>query len=1022
MLTLRPTGSTHRPIAAPLLVLVLCLIATVAVTAIYRVTADEKDLDRFHHEADLARNLIVDRFAAQRTILRGAAALFTIHPDLSVADFHTYVRRLRLAQYYPGTLGVGFTRRLHPAEVPEVEATMRASGLPDFAIYPNHPRDEVHAILRLEPQNERNRVALGYDMFTEPVRRAAMELARDTGSPAITGPVTLVQEIDANKQVGFLIYLPVYRAGPDGEQPTTVEQRRQALLGFAYSPLRADDFYQGIFEREQQRMLDVTVFDGDPADGAAPVMHASSSDPAGARTPRFCTDVVIDTDNRLRTMRFASRVPLERASGRPLEPFILLCGLFTSLLLTTLTWKQTRLRAAAERNAGLLATAEARFRATLGSVADGVIATDVTGRINFLNAVAEQLTGCPAASAVGRPAADVFRVVDARTRTPLADPVAGALDNRGVPAGNDQLLLLREDGTPVPIDLSSAPIRATPTAPITGVVLTFRDITERQRTYAALREGEAKYRELIEQVQDHAIFRVDLEGRATTWNQGVERLLGYDEDGFRSLPETAIYTAEDIARGVPRQERHEAIHSGHCNSERWMLRRSGERFWATSSTTALYGEDGRVIGFTRLMRDRTLPRRIEQERDALLASERAARAQLERAGRMKDEFVATLSHELRTPLNAIIGWVEVLRRSPTADPTTGLATIERNARAQAQMIEDLLDLSRIAAGKVSLDLQAVDLRTVVSQALQSLLPNATTKGVRLEIDLAEVPCMVRGDAGRLQQVVWNLVANAVKFTPQGGEVRVGITGDDTWATIEVRDSGKGIRPEHLSTIFERFRQEDSSITRRFGGLGLGLSIVKSLAEAHGGSVSVSSPGEGRGATFVVRVPCAGPAGTSEAADDAPDVESAGTDPTPIGPRLAGVRILLVEDDPDSGDIARRLLTEQGALVRLVASARAAMAAFDEFRPEVLLSDIGMPDIDGYQLMEWVRERPPGHGRDIPAAALTALAQPRDRQRALAAGYDAHLPKPIEPNTLINITVRLAARARQTPSDTSPTRN
>ncbi|MFL6263639.1 MAG: response regulator [Thermoanaerobaculia bacterium] len=396
----------------------------------------------------------------------------------------------------------------------------------------------------------------------------------------------------------------------------------------------------------------------------------------------------------------------------------------------------------------------------------------------------------------------------------------------------------------------------------------------------------------------------------------------------------------------------------------------------------------------------------EQERARLLVLEQAARRQAEEANRTKDEFLATLSHELRTPLNAILGWVQVLR-SGKLDPaaaTRALETIERNARVQAQLIADLLDVSRIITGKLRLDFKPVDLRRIIDAALDSVRPAADAKGILLDISIAPLASPVLGDADRLQQVIWNLLSNSIKFTARGGRVEVQLREADANAVIRVSDTGIGIRPDFLPYVFDRFRQAEGSITRTHGGLGLGLSIVRHLIELHGGTAEVDSEGEGKGATFTVRLPL-----RAELTEDPLDSTAVTQGLFSKPDLLAGVRVVVVEDEADTRELLVMALQQCGAEVAAFASAPEALASFDRAVPDVLLSDIGMPVQDGYDLIHTLRAREPGRGGNVPAAALTAYARAEDRLRALEAGYQTHLAKPVDPSELISTVARLAGR-------------
>ena len=397
----------------------------------------------------------------------------------------------------------------------------------------------------------------------------------------------------------------------------------------------------------------------------------------------------------------------------------------------------------------------------------------------------------------------------------------------------------------------------------------------------------------------------------------------------------------------------------------------------------------------------------ERERARLLVLEQEARKQAEEANRLKDEFLATLSHELRTPLNAILGWTQVLRtgRLDEATSTRALETIERNAKAQAQLISDLLDVSRIITGKLRLELRPVELPRIIDAVLDSIRPAADAKEIRLEISLDPLRSPILGDADRLQQVVWNLLSNAIKFTPKGGRVSVRLETTPGSAAIRVADTGAGIRPDFLPYVFDRFRQAESAITRSHGGLGLGLSIVRHLVELHGGTVEVESEGEGKGATFTVRIPVRADLAPSLAAGRA----AAGAGPSPWdSTHLDGVHVLVVEDEVDTRDLLAMSLEQCGARVTAVGTVAEALAALGTL-PDVLISDIGLPVEDGYSLLRKIRLLDPSRGGDIPAAALTAYARAEDRLKALEAGFQTHLPKPIDPGELVATVARLAGR-------------
>jgi signal transduction histidine kinase len=395
---------------------------------------------------------------------------------------------------------------------------------------------------------------------------------------------------------------------------------------------------------------------------------------------------------------------------------------------------------------------------------------------------------------------------------------------------------------------------------------------------------------------------------------------------------------------------------------------------------------------------------------AELGAERSMRVEAERIGRVKDDFLANLSHELRTPINAILGWSQLLKpgKATPEELAEGLEVIQRNARVQVRLIDDLLDMSRIVSGKLRLDVQRVELPPIIEAALESVLPAADAKQIRIQKILDPVAGAVTGDPGRLQQIVWNLLSNAVKFTQQGGKVQITLERVNSHVELSVSDDGKGISPEFLPHVFERLSQGDATPRKSQTGLGLGLAIVRSLVEMHGGSVRAKSAGEGKGAMFVITLPVS----VVHASPDDRGRHHPATDRelTPsFHPQLDGVHVLLVDDDPDAVEMVKRILEGCHARVTTATSAPQGLDLLEDERPDVLLTDIGLPDMDGYEFVRRIRSLPKDCGRDVPAAALTAFARSEDRRQAMLAGFDIHLAKPVEPAELVAVVGRLARR-------------
>ena len=416
---------------------------------------------------------------------------------------------------------------------------------------------------------------------------------------------------------------------------------------------------------------------------------------------------------------------------------------------------------------------------------------------------------------------------------------------------------------------------------------------------------------------------------------------------------------------------------------------------------AIWGSSCMVGAMYFFGREVRLRKKAEDERDALLASERTARELAERASRLKDDFLATVSHELRTPLSVILSWCAILKsgRAAKADQDKAVDVIDRNARLQARLVDDLLDMTRMQAGTLMLDMRAVALEASVRSAIQSVTPSAQAKKLQISFTAPDTPLFVDGDAGRLQQIAGNLLTNAIKFTPVGGKIQLELQAVDGWARLAVGDSGEGIDPQFLPRLFGRFQQADSSTTRRHGGLGLGLSIVANLVKLHGGRVQAHSEGLGRGATFTVELPLANLPATER---DNPRTES------PPADGLEGVRILLVDDEADVREASTVLLRQLGAEVQALASARDLIGEISRFRPQNLVLDIGMPEEDGYSVLRRVRAHFETGERSVPAISLTAHAREEDRHRAMQAGFQEHLHKPIDVAKLAGTIRRLIA--------------
>ena len=501
------------------------------------------------------------------------------------------------------------------------------------------------------------------------------------------------------------------------------------------------------------------------------------------------------------------------------------------------------------------------------------------------------------------------------------------------------------------------------------------------------------------------IYLADVEGRCTYMNPRCQAISGFIlEESLASVWQRSVHP-EDRERVLA--DWLTWIKEGQEYSNEFRLVYKDETVrWINVQSSPMFSDLGKLIGHVGTVRDVTHRKQAESERGRLIR-EQVARQEAERANQMKDEFLAILSHELRTPLNAILGWSRLLmsKKLDQEKIDKALETIERNAKSQAQLIEDILDVSRILRGQLSLNKHPIQLEYVIEMAIDSLRPLAEAKSIVIEWECSQNVVRVVGDIDRLQQVVWNLLSNAIKFTDAEGkvEVRLELVGDET--QIQIIDSGIGIDPDFLPYVFDRFRQADSSTTRSYGGLGLGLAIVRHLVEQHGGKVAAEN-NRGEGAKFTVSLPVAEDNGEGDFDDF-----SALNDATETLPALANLQLLVVDDEDDTRQFLIALLEQEGAVVRSAPSVAGALAALESFWPDVLLSDIGMPEADGYELIARVREMEVHRGGKMPAIALTAYARESERRQALEAGFQMHLSKPVEVTQLIAGIANLAGMLR-----------
>jgi PAS domain S-box-containing protein len=507
---------------------------------------------------------------------------------------------------------------------------------------------------------------------------------------------------------------------------------------------------------------------------------------------------------------------------------------------------------------------------------------------------------------------------------------------------------------------------------------------------------------------DDVIVSKTLDGTITSWNLAAERIFGYTADEAIGqnikliIPPERWAEEDEVLARLRRGEKIDHFETVRCAKDGRLLNIS-------LTVSPIRDSQGRIVGASKVARDITDRIRAQEERERLLRSEKQARQEAEAANRVKDEFLAVLSHELRGPLNAIVGWASLIQtgRLDAERTSKAIETILRNAQMQSQLISDLLDVSAIVSGRLRLNIRPCRLSSIVKAAMEVVRPAAEAKSISLQAVIDPAAGPVIGDPDRLQQIVWNLLSNAVKFTDRGGRVQVRVQRIDSQVELTVADNGRGIEPQLLPFVFERFRQGDSSTTREHGGLGLGLAIVRHLTELHGGVVKAHSEGVGKGAEFVVRLPVA--LGRRPSADELRFDSSTAASGAGALPSLTGLRLLAVDDEDDAREVVSAILRDAGAEVAVASNVTQALDLFETWGPDLLIADIGMPGEDGYDLIRKVRARSSDRRGQIPAIALTALARTQDRLKVLSTGYQMHVPKPIEPIELVTVVASLARR-------------
>ncbi|HYR84962.1 MAG TPA: PAS domain-containing protein [Terriglobia bacterium] len=958
--------------ATPHLVLAISLLFTVIAAAYASRYRSEQDRLNFNQVVDAQQVKISEALGDRIALLRGIAGLFAARSGVTDEEFQMYAADVGVRDY-ADIRAIGYSARVKDGDT------------------------EHYPITRLESSDNQNDRDLGFDLLTDPVMRPALEQARDSTLPAISNRWTRA----ADEPI-FLICLPRYSLTASLE---TVEARRETLEGFVFAFIRPDTFTQGTLGARTTPAISLSIFNGNEV-GQDRLLYATSLMPV-TETP-LAAERAVSLSGATWTLKFNQQSFFPNAAQLWFV-FLASIGGLVSFVLFFVTRSEAVAHVEADERAEQLEQHRTKLKELIShrNRAEETL-RDKEARLQIALSAARMaswhwdlVTGNLMWDDAPYTWTDFVKRVHLDDQPVVRNAVDQALQER---QGLDlEFRVVQPDATIRWLTLKAKVFQGEDGRPayITGVSI---DITDRRKAAEALRASEERYR-LAARATNDAIWDWDLATGLVQWNEGIRTLFGY--------------TAEQVGTDV--RWRFDQIHPD--DRERVVsginaVVEGGGRFWSdeyqfrcangsyatvTDRAYIEHNESGRAVRLIAAMTDVTRLKQAEREREQLLRLEQTARKQAESANRVKDEFIATLSHELRTPITPILGWTQLLRNRGS-DPATlqrGIDVIDRSARSQAKLIEDLLDVSRIVTGKMQLKIQPVEVPRIIQAAIEAVQPAADARGVRIETTTNRSMAQIAADPDRLQQIVWNLVSNAIKFTPKGGLISISAEQAASEMRIVVRDNGEGIDPEFLPHVFDRFSQADSTNVRTHGGLGVGLSIVRYIVELHGGNVMAESLGKGHGATFTVLLPVKTEAKsqTRRSKRIAKAVSS-----------LKGMRLLIVEDEPDARELLALVLEHEGAIVTKAGSVQEALAALQTNAPDILISDIAMPGENGYVLLEKLRRIEKEQERHrVPAIALTAYAREEDRKQAMEAGFKMHLSKPVDPEKLIAAILAVATK-------------
>ena len=982
----------------PYLVFAALLLATAWVQHSWSVAESKQIRIRYEEYCTEFTRRITERLHEYRMILQGGAGVFAASEKVTREEWRAYAEYQAVQESFPGIQAVGFLEFVPASGLAEHMESLRLAGFPDYEVWPRGERDVYVPFVFLEPFDERNRRALGYDAYSDPVRRAALERARDTGEVSLSGAVRLVQAQEEDLQPGLLMLLAIYADGvPSGD----VEVRTSTLEGYIFVSFRMHDLMAVLFPEPTPYVL-LDVYDGDRAEPDALLYSQTHADgtPAENYEATLTSHTTLALYGHHWTLSFRATPQFEAGAHPWFRWAIWVAGLAVGLLSFLLIQAQENTIARARELAAALTTSlrasESKLRQITDNISDVVFTADLDWRTIYVSPSVERVFGEPVDVYIRKSMADRFPPA---SRTQIETICREELD-KGAAAGDGQSFIIeaehyRAGGETADISMHITFIRdgEGKAVGIQGVV---RDITVRRQAEKRLETSQKRFLYAFE-FAPIGMALVATDGQWLKVNHATCKITGYTQDELLAMTFQDITHPEDLEADLEYVRRVLAGEMGSYQMEKRYLRKSGEEVWCLLSASLVRVDDGEEVYFVSQILDITDRKALEQER--------GARQAVEEANRAKSAFVANMSHEIRTPLNAILGFAQVLERdgSLTARQADQVHTISRSGRHLLSLINDILDMSRIESGKMNLRLTNFSLHGLFDDLELMVRSRADAKGLHIIVERQEsVPAYVSADDAKLRQILINLMGNAVKFTKVGGvalraraDAIAASSTDGTAAKmliVEVEDSGPGIPEEDRETIFHAFRQSEAGVES--GGTGLGLAISKRLTEMMGGELTVESR-VGEGSCFRVCVPVTPVEGVVE--DSIPDsLVVIGLEADTNEPH----RILVVDDQKSNRDLLRALLEPVGFAIEEAENGCEALEEVDRWKPHIVLMDLRMPVMDGYEATRRIKSVP--RGRTTPVIAVTASAFEDDEKAVLASGVDGYVRKPFRPQTIFEV--------------------